>query len=59
MAKESVASANKCAALENALTIVSMTVLPLAGEWPVLKSRALWDQGQLGMGNGQRKSQLS
>ena len=44
-----------CAALEKRSITVRMVVLPSDGGRPVTKSRAMWDQGWLGMGRGRRR----
>ena len=45
----------KCAALEKWSITVRMVVLPSDGGRPVTKSRAMWDQGRLGMGRGRSR----
>ena len=45
----------KCAALEKQSITVRMVVLPSDGGRPVTKSKAMWDQGRLGMGRGRSR----
>lgn len=54
-AEGSFARGKKCAALENLLMMVSMTVLPSEGGKPVTKSRAMCDHGRAGMDSGWRR----
>ena len=51
----SLGRAMKCTALEKRSITVRMVVLPSDGGKPVTKSRAMWDQGRLGMGRGRRR----
>lgn len=51
-AKGSFFTGMKCTILENWSTTVIITVLPSEGGSPVTKSKAMWDQGQCGVGRG-------
>ncbi len=51
-AEGSLGRGTKWPALEKRSVIVTIVVLPREGGSPVTKSRAIWDQGLLGMGRG-------
>lgn len=54
-AEGSLIRSTKYAVLVKQSTLVRITVLPSNRRRPVTKPRAMWDQGQPGVDNGQRK----
>ena len=52
VAERSLVRGTKCMALDKRSNMVKMAVLPFDGGRPVIKSRAMWDQGWEGTVSG-------